>query len=200
MRVTLGAVTASPFDRRDMRATRTAYSPNSAGRYPNPCGGNAYARRGSFQRPDAQSMIESQCGGTGCRKLCGTLGTGSRRASRETANAGWRRREIPLSLSSCPTCLLSKRHGSVCRGGTETRLTPPPPSRQGNHRADEGGVSVTLPPHPSANQSHTSGGHPFPVDNSIPREEEIVETFKRLRLNRSGGPSGMRAEHLRQLK
>ena len=33
---------------------------------------------------------------------------------------------------------------------------------------------------------------------SIPEDEEISWAVRRLCLNRSGGPSGMRAEHLRQ--
>ena len=39
--------------------------------------------------------------------------------------------------------------------------------------------------------------YPFPVDDTILGEEEISEAVTRLRLHRAGGPSGMRAEHLR---
>ena len=39
---------------------------------------------------------------------------------------------------------------------------------------------------------------PFLVDDSIPDDEEITWAVRRLLLNRSGRPSGMRAEHLRQ--
>ena len=39
---------------------------------------------------------------------------------------------------------------------------------------------------------------PLPVDYSFPTEEKIEWAFKRLRNNRSGGPSGMRTEHLKQ--
>ena len=38
---------------------------------------------------------------------------------------------------------------------------------------------------------------PADVDNSVPKEDEIAEAVKKLRRNRSGGPSGMRAEHLK---
>ena len=35
------------------------------------------------------------------------------------------------------------------------------------------------------------------VDNSLTMEDEIADAVKKLRRNRSGGPSGMRAEHLK---
>ena len=38
---------------------------------------------------------------------------------------------------------------------------------------------------------------PVEVDDSVPTEDEIEEAVKKLRRNRSGGPSGMRAEHLK---
>ena len=38
---------------------------------------------------------------------------------------------------------------------------------------------------------------PFSVDNSVPTEDEIEGAVKRLHNHRSGGPSGMRAEHLK---
>ena len=38
----------------------------------------------------------------------------------------------------------------------------------------------------------------FLMDDVIPEDEEIAWEVRRLCLNRSGGPSGMRAEHLRQ--
>ena len=37
----------------------------------------------------------------------------------------------------------------------------------------------------------------LPVDSSLPMEEKIEEAVKRLRNHRSGGPSGMRAKHLK---
>ena len=43
------------------------------------------------------------------------------------------------------------------------------------------------------------GMQPYPVEESIPEEEEdIAWELRRLCLNRSGGPSGMRSEHFRQ--
>ena len=39
---------------------------------------------------------------------------------------------------------------------------------------------------------------PFLVDDSVPTEDEIEWVVKRLRKNRSGGPSGMRAEHFKR--
>ena len=38
---------------------------------------------------------------------------------------------------------------------------------------------------------------PFPVDDTILGEEDISEAMMRLRLHHTGGPSGMKAEHLR---
>ena len=40
--------------------------------------------------------------------------------------------------------------------------------------------------------------NPVPVDDSVPTEEEIEGAVKHLLRNRSGGPSGMRAEHLKR--
>ena len=39
---------------------------------------------------------------------------------------------------------------------------------------------------------------PFSVNNFIPGGEEVAYTVNHIRLNRLGGPSGMRAEHLCQ--
>ena len=38
---------------------------------------------------------------------------------------------------------------------------------------------------------------PVEVDDSVPTEDEIEEAVKKFRRNRSGGTSGMRAEHLK---
>ena len=38
---------------------------------------------------------------------------------------------------------------------------------------------------------------PFPVDDNILELEDISESVIHIRLHRAGGPSGMRAEHLR---
>ena len=50
-------------------------------------------------------------------------------------------------------------------------------------------------PHPGDNIPVTI--EPFAVENSIPEEEEIEWAVKRLRNNRAGGPSRMRAEDLK---
>ena len=42
------------------------------------------------------------------------------------------------------------------------------------------------------------GVQPLPVDDSIPEDKEIAWAVRQLLQNRSGGLSGMRAEHLRQ--
>ena len=38
---------------------------------------------------------------------------------------------------------------------------------------------------------------PFLVENSVPTEDKIEWEVKRLKNHRSGGPSGMRVEHLK---
>ena len=38
----------------------------------------------------------------------------------------------------------------------------------------------------------------FPIEDSIPKEAEVAEAVKCLRLNHSRGPSGIQAEHLGQ--
>ena len=38
---------------------------------------------------------------------------------------------------------------------------------------------------------------PLPLDDSVPREDKIKWTVKRLQNHRSGGPSGMRSDHLK---
>ena len=38
---------------------------------------------------------------------------------------------------------------------------------------------------------------PFPLDDSVPTEDEIEWAMKRLRNHRSGGPPGMQADHLK---
>ena len=42
------------------------------------------------------------------------------------------------------------------------------------------------------------GDLPLLVDDSIPKDEYISWAVRGIRLNRLGGPSGMRVEHLRQ--
>ena len=38
---------------------------------------------------------------------------------------------------------------------------------------------------------------PSEIDDSVPTEDEIAEAVTKLRSNRSGGPSRIRAEHLK---
>ena len=38
---------------------------------------------------------------------------------------------------------------------------------------------------------------PTHIDDSVPTEDEVEEAVKKLRRNRSGGPSGIRAEHVK---
>ena len=49
-------------------------------------------------------------------------------------------------------------------------------------------------PSPGANIPVTV--RPVPVYDLVPTEDEIEEAVKNLQRNRSGGPSGMQAEHL----
>ena len=51
---------------------------------------------------------------------------------------------------------------------------------------------------PSTGQSIPVGVHTFPMEDYIPVYEKISWAVYRLHLNHSGGPSGLRAEHLRQ--
>ena len=50
---------------------------------------------------------------------------------------------------------------------------------------------------PSPGKNIPISGQPVPVDNSVPTKDEIEEVVKHLQRNRSGGASGMRAEHLK---
>ena len=54
--------------------------------------------------------------------------------------------------------------------------------------------SYVLPP----GKNIPTSVHPFPVEDSVPTEDEIKWAVKRLCNNRSGGPSRMQAEHLRR--
>ena len=38
---------------------------------------------------------------------------------------------------------------------------------------------------------------PAKIDNSVPKEDEIAAAVKKMRRNRLGGPSRIRAEHLK---
>ena len=50
---------------------------------------------------------------------------------------------------------------------------------------------------PSPGKNIPISVQPVPVDDSVPREDEIQVAVEQLRRNRSGGPSGMRDEHLK---
>ena len=74
---------------------------------------------------------------------------------------------------------------------------PPPPARVAI--ATMTAERVELYRHvPPLGQPIPVGVQPFLVDDSILEDEEIAWAVRRLRLNRSGDQSGMRAEHLRQ--
>ena len=51
---------------------------------------------------------------------------------------------------------------------------------------------------PLPGQPIPAGVQPLPVDDTTPKDADIAWAVRRLFRNRSGGPSGMRAEHLRQ--
>ena len=55
--------------------------------------------------------------------------------------------------------------------------------------------TATHPPPPGENIPVTMT--PSDVDELVPKEDEIAEVAKKLRRNRSGGPLGMRADHLK---
>ena len=50
---------------------------------------------------------------------------------------------------------------------------------------------------PSPGNNISISVKPFPVDNSVPTEDEIDEVVKNLRRNKSKGASGMRDEYLK---
>ena len=50
---------------------------------------------------------------------------------------------------------------------------------------------------PSPGTNITVTVRPVSADDSVPTEDEIEEAVNNLRRNRSGGPSGMRTEHLK---
>ena len=52
---------------------------------------------------------------------------------------------------------------------------------------------------PSPGQTIPVGVKPCPIEDYVTENEEIYQAVKRLQLNRSRGPSGMRAEHLHKL-
>ena len=74
---------------------------------------------------------------------------------------------------------------------------PPPPARVAIATMTEERVELYLHVAPPG-QPISVGVQPFLLDDSIPEDKEISREVRRLRLNRSGGPSVMRSEHLQQ--
>ena len=56
----------------------------------------------------------------------------------------------------------------------------------------------TVPPPPPRGETIPLSVPPSPIDDSVPTEEEVKWAVRRLRGHCSGGPSRMRAEHLRE--
>ena len=72
----------------------------------------------------------------------------------------------------------------------------PPPARSTLERITAERVNLySYVPSPGTNIPVTV--RPVPVDDSVPTEYEIEEVVKNLQRNRSSGPSGMWAEHLK---
>ena len=72
----------------------------------------------------------------------------------------------------------------------------PPPARATLKRITAERVDLySYVPSPGKNTPVTV--RPVPVDDSVPMEDDIEEAVQNLRRNISGGPSRMRAEHLK---
>ena len=72
----------------------------------------------------------------------------------------------------------------------------PPPARATLERITAERVELySQVPSPGDNIPATV--NPSDIDDSVPTEDEITEAVKKLRRNRSGGPSRIRAEHLK---
>ena len=72
----------------------------------------------------------------------------------------------------------------------------PPPAQATLERITAGRVELySYVPPPGENIPVTVT--PSDVDDPVPKEDEIAKAVKKLRRNRSGGASGMRAEHLK---
>ena len=74
---------------------------------------------------------------------------------------------------------------------------PPPPDRATLKRvtAERAKLYSRVPPPPG--RHHPSHHRPFVVEDGVPTEAEVEWAVKRLRNNRAGGPSRMRAEDLK---
>ena len=73
----------------------------------------------------------------------------------------------------------------------------PPPSRATLERITAERVDLYSYV-PSLRENIPVTVRPVKLDDSVPMEENIEEAVKKLRRNRSGGASGMRAEHLKE--
>ena len=73
--------------------------------------------------------------------------------------------------------------------------SPPPPARFAiaSITAERVDIYQRVPP---LGRSIPVSLDPFPVNESVPKEEVVARSVRNLRLNRSGGPSVMQAEHL----
>ena len=74
------------------------------------------------------------------------------------------------------------------------RAPPPAPSTLERITAEQVELYIHVPP-PGDNIPVTV--IPSKIDDSVPTEDGIAETVKKLRRNWSGGPSSIRAEHLK---
>ena len=70
-------------------------------------------------------------------------------------------------------------------------------ARSSYAQADHVGAGRTLQLHVIPGENILVTVAPAEVNDSVPTEYEIEDAVKKLRRNRSGGPSGMRAEHLK---
>ena len=70
-------------------------------------------------------------------------------------------------------------------------------TRSGHPWADQGREGGPLHLHATPGGEYPVSLYPFPVDDLVPTEDKIEWAAKRLQNHRSGGPSGMRAEHLK---
>ena len=95
-----------------------------------------------------------------------------------------------------PTQILEEDTGVVPRSGGSR-----PSARSGHTRTDHGGARGAVlrrtPPPPRGEMIPISVP-PSPINNSVPTEEEVEWEVRRLWGHRSGGPSQVRSENLRE--
>ena len=83
----------------------------------------------------------------------------------------------------------------VCHRDAVDRPLPPARVAISTMMADQVDMYRSVPP---PGQTIDVRVQPLPMEDYIPEEKEITWAVHRIRLNRSVGPSGMRAEHLFQ--